>query len=414
MVSVAMSGLPATDEAAAPVVPGLTGRQALTVLVLLLVAGWPHYRVISPHSTLTGFTDLDGQAKLHGIEADPSLRAALGWFFGDDPQRVHTFRPLPAFSLWVEYRLWGWTRWPYQVMNALYLALTALAVVWVCRVMRMPLVFAVAAGVLLMALPSRGSYAVVGLVATRHDLLCTLFGVLAFGSLLAWLEAGQRRHLAGVIVWSLLAHLSKEMAITLTPMFATVALAHRGRRPSRRLLLATLAAATVTVFWLAWYRLAEANMAPSPHPSHSFGGMIELLVKRASNVPFFFIASLSEPLALFLRYLIGVRGWYMLCSTHFWQALAEVCIFVGAIIITWRHARRWLVLLYLWKVFAYLPVLPLSDTWAWYEFMPHILDPILPVATAWCLCYPMDVPRRARRWWRARRDLSSAEQVKSG
>lgn len=397
-----MSASEAAVCAPQPAVPGLSIRQALVILLLLLPAGAPHYWVVSFDSELTGTIDVDGQAKLRGIEAAPSLRGALGWFIGDDPQRVHTFRPAPALSLWFEYRLWGWTRWPYQVMNLLYLTLTALAVVWVCRVLKMPLPFAVAAGLLLMALPSRGSYAIVGLLATRHDVFCTLFAVLAFGSLVAWFDGGQRRHLVGIIVWSLLAHLSKEMAIALTPMFAVAALAHWRRRPTRRLLWACLGAAAVTVLWFAWYRLAETNMAASPHPSHTFGGMLELVVKRAENMPHFYLASLCRPLAHFLRYLFGVAGWYMLWSPDFWETFAKLMVFITALAITWRYARRWLVMLYIWKVFAYLPVLPLSDTWAWYEFMPHILDPMLPIATVWSLWYPMDLPGRLRGWWSRR------------
>lgn len=386
-----------------PAVPGLSVRQALVIFVLLVLAGAPHYWVIDPDLPLTGTTDVDGQAKLRGIEADPGLRAALGWFLGDDPQRVHTFRPVPALSLWFEYRLWGWTRWPYLVMNLLYLALTALALVWVCRVLGMALLFAVGAGVLTMALPSRASYSIVGLLATRHDLLCTLFAVLAFGCLLAWFDGGRRRHLVGVVVWSLLAHLSKEMAIVITPMVMVAALAHWRRRPTCRLLPACAAAAAVTALWFVWYRLAATNMAASPHPSHTFAGMLELLVKRAPNVPIFYLASLCEPLARFLKYLVWVRSWVMLCSPDFWQTLARLAVFGWAVLIAWRHARRWLVVLYIWKVFAYLPVLPLSDTWAWYKFMPHVLDPILPAAVAWALWHPIGLPGRAREWWRRRR-----------
>ncbi|MCD6359349.1 MAG: hypothetical protein J7M38_00710 [Armatimonadetes bacterium] len=402
-----MSGNEATDNTPRLPPASLSIKQAALIFLLLVVAGAPHYRIISPGQPITSLSDLDGLMKLKGIEADPGLRAALGWFIGDDPQHVHTFRPLPALTLWAEYRLWGWTRWAYQVMNLLYLAATALAVVWVCLVLRMPRLFAVGAGVLMMALPWRGSYAVVGLIATRHDLLCTLFSVLAFGCLLKWLDTGQRRALAAALIWSLLAHLSKEMAIILTPMFAVTALAHRRRRPWRRLVAAAVAPAAVTVVWFAWYHLAERNMGPNPHPSHSFTGMLELFVKRTDSATFFYVASLCQPLALTWRYVFGVASPIMLCSSDFWLNVFRLVVFAAALWLTWRHTRRWLVVLYIWKVFTYLPVLPLSDTWGWYEFMPHVLDPILPVATVWTLWYPLNVPGRLRVWW-ARRSAQDA------
>ena len=144
-------------------------------------------------------------------------------------------------------------------------------------------------------------------------------------------------------------------------------------------------------------------MGPNPHSSHSFGGMFELLVKRRENVPFFFTASLCQPLAMVWRYVFGVASLQMLCSLDFWRWLLRLIAWFPALWLAWRYTRRWLVVLYIWKVFAYLPVLPLSDTWAWYEFMPHVLDPILPVSVAWALWRPLDLPGRAGQWWRERK-----------
>ncbi|GAJ19038.1 unnamed protein product, partial [marine sediment metagenome] len=186
----------------------LTWRQAIILLPLLLVLGIPHYQRIPFSQPITRRSDLDAFMHLRGVQADPSLRAALSWFVGDGPQRVHGFRPLRDLTLWVEYRLWGYTRWAYQIMNILYFAATALALIWLCRVIGMPMIPACYAGALMMFLPSRASVVVLEQITTRCDLLGALFGILAFGWLLRYLECGGRRRAAGFMVWSLLAYLS--------------------------------------------------------------------------------------------------------------------------------------------------------------------------------------------------------------
>jgi len=398
-----MLSAPATDATPGPRVTPLTLRQAAVIFALLVVAGIPHYRILDAALPLAGDVDLDGQMKLHGIEADPGLRAALGWFIGDDPQRVHTFRPVPAFSLWVEYRLWGWTRWPYLVMNLLYMLLTALTLVWLCRILRMPLPFAAGAGALLMLDVTRGSGGVIGGLATRHDILCVLFCLLALCSMLLYLDFGSRRHLAGLVVWSLLAYLSKEMALALLPICAVIALAHWRRRPSRRIALVCVSALAVALVWLGWYRLAELNMAPAPHDSHSFSGMVELLHRRWPRNVFLYVASLCRPLALVWVYLSHIGGWALVSDHRFPWALVRIAMTVLAIVLLMRCRPRWVVVLYVWKVFSYLPVLPLSDAWGWYEYMPHVLDPILPLGFAWVVWEPLGLRDRLLRAWAQRR-----------
>ncbi len=147
--------------------------QLIWLGAFLCVAAVPHLFLLPPTSRLVNpKDDVDGYMKLKGIERDPRLLTALSRFWGDDPQGVHTFRPLPAFTLWIEYRLWGFRNWPYIFVNWLWLVATGYALYLWSRAIGMPEGAALGAAGLFLALPSRGTIGTLQLVATRHDLMC--------------------------------------------------------------------------------------------------------------------------------------------------------------------------------------------------------------------------------------------------
>jgi len=199
---------------------------ALLAWLGLVVAAAPHFAGLPLTQPLNRISDIDGLMKLRGIAADPSWRAVLGYFVGDDPQGVHTFRPFPAATLWLEWHLWGYTRWAYMLSNMVWLLLTAGALRALVRRFDVPEWVGWLAAAWLLARPTDATESVTILIATRHDLTCGLCGLLALTALVDWLREGSPRRLAGWFGWSMLAYLSKEMAIALVAVRA-------GRRVGR-------------------------------------------------------------------------------------------------------------------------------------------------------------------------------------
>ncbi len=376
----------------------------MLIAALLAVLGVPHYRLIPWFDPITRKSDLDGLMKLRGIQHDPSVSAMLGYWTGDDPQRVHTFRPLPATILWAEFHLWGWDRFPYMVTNMLWFIATALSLVWLCRIIRMPWMAAVGAGGLLMLLPTRGSLGALRLVATLHDLTCTIFALIAFGLLIRYLRDGRRSSLLAASLLMLGAYLSKEMALTLVPLTVVIAIVYRPEAPLRRQLSAIGAAVAVGLLWFGWYQLAQANMQSVNPPEHSFAGLTGLLAMRWRSSLWLLLGLVARPIAALasrLEAAVHVRaGALMLFDYEFLEPLGLSVLFVIAFWLLWVEKRRWLAVLYAWKLCTYIPIIPLVDTFPWYEYMPHALDPILPAGAIVVGWRRWSVAERAKALWR--------------
>lgn len=384
---------PMTEREAAN--SGRTVWRWLAIALLLVVAGAPHWRELPFGVPLEGPVDIDGVAKLRGIERDPSVGALLGYFVGDDPQRVHTFRPLPAATLWVEYHLWGFNRGPYLLVNAAWLLATALALVWLGRVIGMPWTPAVGAGIWMLAYVRDPSRVVAELVATRHDLLCVFFSILAVGMLIRYLEEGRARDLAAHAGLALLAYLSKEMAVALVPVAVLLVLAKRRDAPLRRLLHAVGAAVAVAGVWYVWYLVAQSNMGPAGYGSHSVVGMGMLLQKRWPTSLVMMARSLLPPIYGIIHVLRSDPGWALLWYGHWWREVIEMVIWLLGLWLLWVGRRWWLAVIYAWKFSTYLPVLPLSDAWPWYRYMPHVLDPLILTGAIWVAWHRWDIHGRA-------------------
>lgn len=375
------------------------------LLIFVLVALVGQRGSIQLNEPLTPQTDVDGLAKLTGIAQHPTLHDALGYFVGDDPQRVHTFRPIPAFTLWLEWHVWGFSRWPYEIVSILWFALTALAVVRLCRRVNVPPPWALGIG-LVMLLDNRVvNLTVLGCIATRHDVLCSLFCLLAFETLLAYLETGDRRCLASTFGWALAAYLSKEQALALVPLtFITAGAWAWRKRTWRRPLTACGVALLNAAVWLVWYRLAERQMGPIPHASHSLPIMVDRLLHPDSHAVVLMLYNLCWPFGDLARIAWADPTTNLFFSGVFRVQLEHTVIAVAAIVMVARQRPAWLFIVYAWKVCCYLPVWPLRDTWPWYNYQPNLLNFVLPVATLWCLIVPLGggvVLQAARARWRA-------------
>ena len=118
-------------------------------------------------------------------------------------------------------------------------------------------------------------------------------------------------------------------------------------------------------------------------------------------------AHLCAPLAQLQRQisLIGLAD--CLIYFLFWPQVARMALFVLGLCLLWIGQPRWLAVLYAWKLITYLPVLPLSETWPWYRFMPTLLDPILPVGAVWVALHRREFARLLPSWHRRRAGIDS-------
>jgi hypothetical protein len=350
-------------------------RSPVAVVPLLLIAALPNLRLPPLSRPVEERTNLDGYMKLRGIERDPRLRAALGYFIGDDPQRVHTFRPLPAFTLWVDYHIFGYLNWPYVLVNWLWFVATGVAVWLLCRTLSLPDWAALAVAASTMCRITRGTRGTLENLAARHDVVCVLFAVLAVHFLLRYLQSPRHRHLAGFVITSLAAYLSKEMAVALLPISLALILWHwlaTRRRPDtppddalRPLFLAAGASVALFLIWFAWYRLAERNMGP-PMPTHTVADWQHLLGARWEGSLSIALKHLCQPLGELIDQFRAGVGWAALWYPMFWRRLFALAVQVTAITLLWRRRPLWLLTLYAWKIATWLPVMPLNATWPWY------------------------------------------------
>ena len=340
----------------------------------LLLAALPHFWLLPVTQPLTQLSDLDGLRKLEGIARDPSLGAMLHYFIGDDPQGVHTFRPFPAATLWLEWHLWGFHRWPYMLSNMVWFIATAGAVRCFVRRLRAPEWVCWLSAAYFLCWPTRGSKVCTQLIATRHDLTCALFGLLAVIALLDWLVEGRRRQLLAWFGWSMLAYLSKEMAVALVPLAGVICLFEAGRGTCwRKAAGAMVVAVAAFGIYFAWYKVAESNMGPFNVDEHNFGGMLRMMAENWGTTVQLSIYNLCRPLGSVARQIRAAQA-LVLCSWLFWKDLLRLAIYGYCFGWLLRERRRALAVIYAWKICCYGPVMPLHDKWAWYEYMPHLLD----------------------------------------
>ncbi|MCC7491073.1 MAG: hypothetical protein IT204_01920 [Fimbriimonadaceae bacterium] len=353
------------------------GRQWMLLWLLLWAAAATQIRLVLPSQPLSMSVDRDGFFKLQGVGEAQTLGQALRWFWGDDPQKVHTFRPLPALTLWCEYQLWGSRRWPYLVVNAGWAALVVVLLLPLLRRWQVPPAWSYAVLLVAAARPTRGSLAVIGSVACRHDLTCTAAALAWLLLLLCWLDSGRRAALWGLLPTGLAAYLSKEMALALVPLGLFVAATCWRQTTPRRALSAQAVSLALALVWYVWYRYAQTNMAGGYDSAHGFAGLLKLLLERSPGTT---VQQACYNLAYWpadTARILYAAGGSAFCSAIFYRALAKALLTCYGLLLLWRHDRPALLLIYAWKTAAYLPILPLHDIWGWYEYMPQVLDPLL-------------------------------------
>lgn len=350
------------------------------LLLLLLAAVAAHRSQVTPNEPLTAQADVDGRAALDGFAAVRTTGEVANWLLSDGPLGVHAFRPLPTLCRYAEWRLWGECRWAYQVSNLLWLVLTGWALAALAATLDLPTWLARLAGLVLVGVPSAASDAVVNLLATLPDLCVGVCGLLAFAAALRWLADGWRGDLAWFGAALALALASKENAVALVPLAVCAALVHAGSERARRLALVRLALG-LGAAWLVWHHLAELRMATDAS-SHRFGGLLALLAQRPRAAWHGLCVCLAPPLAALAEGGPRVAG--------LWPA--AVGYLAALALLAWRRPALlgWVVL---WKVWLYLPVLPLGGLFPWYFWVPGAAEPLLLAGAGGCL---LDLWRQAR------------------
>jgi hypothetical protein len=130
--------------------------------------------------------------------------------------------------------------------------------------------------------------------------------------------------------------------------------------------------------YFVWYRVAESNMAPFGVDEHSFMGMVRKLQENVGTTVQLAVFNLSRPLGGVFRQL-KAGGADALWSRIFWTDMLALAIYSYGFWWLLRERARELGIVYAWKICCYAPVMPLHDTWPWYEYMPHLVDYALPL-----------------------------------
>lgn len=357
----------------------------LVAYCVTLVSATNLPRVFSPKPLGSG-EDRDGWAKLVMIEQDLSARTALSWFVGDDPQGVHTFRPIPAFLLWAEFHLWGWNRAAYQFVNWVLFTVTAFALALLVERFGLTLGAGALVGACFCWSPSQPQWTLLRSVATLHDALCVLFGLLAALQLFRYLSNGRCRNLFLLSSLLMLSFLCKEMAVVFLPLFlAWSFISPRNSELKARALRALLATVGVTMFWFVWYRLALSGGSHVVPDCHSFEGLWGMLRARWRNSLWLFVGNLFPPLYASLNAIRCIPDGWILLQPVFYKPLFDSLLMLLEIAVLWRWQRRVLFYVYTWAAITYLPVLPLDATFYHYLYMPNLLEPLRDGVVLWCL-----------------------------
>jgi hypothetical protein len=356
----------------------------LVAVACMLIAALSHLHLPGNGVPIHRKSDMDGHDRLMGIARDPSLQAVGSWYIGDDPHGVGCYRPLNATVLWLGYKLWGFEWWPYLVINWIIFMATGYAVYLLWRELGMPHLPAVACGALLLALPTKPTLHAVVLVGILHDLLCTLFALLALVLMLRYLRTARAGNLVWCGICAFLAYLSKEMALAMLPLFVVLAVAlHHRHGSGRRTARAVLVTIAVAAVWGALYVTALVNMGGSGGAHHDMGQWLAMLIDRGDSTVLFAAGNFIPALAGIMQ--MVVSDVELLIYPPFWEKLALLLVHVTCYVVLLVYRRPWFLLLIAWQAFTYLPVLPFHDTWPWYRYMPDVLDLSVYVAGIWLI-----------------------------
>ncbi len=323
--------------------------------------------------------------------------------------RGNYYRPLMQLAYWAEYRLWRLTAWAYHVVNLLLNSLVAFLAFLVLKEMlagrrpreetHSPTTWAASAGAMLFAVHPLHAEPVAWLAALP-ELEFSAFYLLAFWAYLRALHGSARRrtaYLAAAGLASLLAYLSKEMAVTL-PLLVALHLCLIVRWPwnRRTILLRAMMLAPFVLMLISYFGIRY----------WALGGRLGL--ERPQQAPWS-TALLSVP-TLFGRYCAKIVFPYPLSVAYpftptssllepfLWLGLATLALAVWL----WRKGLRLAALGILWVGVTLLPAinirsvgdeLPIADR---YAYLP-VLGLSLLLAIAWMRASAMIATLKIRR-----------------
>jgi hypothetical protein len=290
------------------------------------------------------------------------------YFWAQAQEAIGYWRPWTKVSWWLETLVLGGGSWVYHVVSVLWLAVTAMGARALAIAMRINPGWALLAGLLVCLHPV--AIEPTSLIMARSDLVCAAGVVWAQVALLRGVETGRASAWIGLVLATVLAFGSKELAVVLIPLTALHALSFRlrdGSLNTKRWAIGGGLVMATTVAWAVCRRLvlgpsADADFSMKPVrivvglAQYLKGTLPWSLDPGVRNIP---VAQLDSP-AL-------VAGSMTVCAA---------ILVVGGVML-WKR-RFGLLVLWCWWGGALAPVvlpermrvpgasgvLPLSDRWA--------------------------------------------------
>lgn len=154
-----------------------------------------------------------------GISAIPEI-FSTAYRAGFWERNEGVYRPMSVAMFAVEWQLSPDNAWLGHFINILLYGVTALMLFLTLRKLfnKSLLIIPFAITLLFVSHPLHSE--VVANIKSRDEILCFLFALLSFNSLLLYIDIAKTKSLIGSAIWFFMALLSKENAVTLLPLFA--------------------------------------------------------------------------------------------------------------------------------------------------------------------------------------------------
>lgn len=347
--------------------PAPRGRRLWGLLLLALLAGLPNLRFALrptyPNLFAPGWA-WDDYHLLRGLDRGHDLRAVLGWWHGDWPEGNRFYRPLPSVSLWLDYLLWGWTPWGYLLTAWLLYVVTAATLGVFVASFTGRRVYGLAALLSFSWFPLSGGRAVLAFLNPRAELLCGLGLLLALHGGLHYTRRGTAGALLGCALTTAAALLSKELALV-TPLLAApvLLLAHRPGPWSRRLVVPGLMTALV-IGWYALYQAVLPGRLPVP------GGAVPTVVASSWHQ---ILVAFTPAAGVVAVWLLTGPMWADLLTSWLPVRLVQLALALVALGVLLRWQWRFAVLVLVWPVISWLPMLGTRTHAGHYFYIPQLM-----------------------------------------
>lgn len=347
--------------------PAPRGRRLWGLLLLALLANLPNLRFALrptyPNIYVPGWA-WDDHHLLRGLERGHDWRAALGWWHGDWPEGNRFYRPLPSVSLWLDYLVWGWNPWGYLLTAWLLYAVTAAALGAFVASFTGRRVYGLAALLSLAWFPLAGGHTVLAYLNPRAELFCGLAMLVALHSGLSYSRRGTAGALAGCALASAAALLSKELALVLPLLAALVLLlAPRPGPWLRRLMVPSLMMALV----IGWYGLYQAVLPGRlPRPGDP---ALPLVASSWHQI----LVAFTPAAGVTAIWLLSGPAWSDLLTSWLPARLAQLALALVALGLLLRWQWRFALLILVWPVVCWLPMLGVHTHAGHYFHIPQLM-----------------------------------------